>query len=149
MEGKFYVNEQYSKRKYLEILGVPVSVANNGLESTFLKPLEKTDVTIDPRLFDDCLCLHSKGQLKKVIIKLNRRKDTCRILLNGNKLKKLKPESVNFPWETNGFINESLCLYYKKVPSKCKGLWGAGYISVFWVIEGLLRIKLCEKNLCP
>ena len=61
MEGKFYANEQYSKRKYLEILGVPVSVANNGLKSTFLKPLEKTDVTIDPRLFDDCLCLHSKG----------------------------------------------------------------------------------------
>ena len=49
MEGTFYANKQYSKRKYLEISCVPVSVANNGLESKFLKPLEKTDVTIDTR----------------------------------------------------------------------------------------------------
>ena len=32
---------------------------------------------------------------QKVIIKLNRRKDIRRILLNKNKLKNLKPESVN------------------------------------------------------
>ena len=51
MEGTFYANKQYSKRKYLEISGVPVSVANNGLESKFLKPLEKTDVTIDTRFW--------------------------------------------------------------------------------------------------
>ena len=42
---------------------------------------------------------------------------------------------------------------YVCITRKCrpnvKGCGGAGYISVFWVSEGLLRIKLCEKNLCP
>ena len=47
-------------------------------------------------------------------LKSNRRKDIGRILLNKNKLKNLKPESVNLPGETNVFINKSLCFYYKK-----------------------------------
>ena len=40
----------------------------------------------------------------------NRCNDSRNILLNKNKLKNLKPESVNLPGETNVFINGSLCL---------------------------------------
>ena len=38
MERRYYANEQYSRRECLEILGVPASVADNGLESkVFIK----------------------------------------------------------------------------------------------------------------
>ena len=151
MERRYYVNEQYSRREYLEISGIPASFSDNGLEYKVLEILEEIDVPIDPSLVGDCHRLPSKGSSKKkkkrlVIIKLNRRKDIRRILLNQNKLKSLKQESVNLPEEANVFINESLCLYYKKLWSKCRNLWGAGHISAFWVSKGLLRIKLSNES---
>ena len=108
--------------------------------------LEEIDVPIDPTLVEDCHRLPSKGSSKKVIIKLNRRKGIHRILSNKNKLKTLKPELVHLPEETKSFINESLCLYYEKLWSKCKSLWSAGHISMFWVRNGSLRIKLSNES---
>ena len=115
MERRCYANEQYSRRKCLEISGIPASAADNGLESNILEILEEIDIPIDPNLVEDYHRLLSKSSPKKVIIKLDRRKDIRRILLNKSKLKNLKPESVNLPGETNFFIDESLCLYYKKI----------------------------------
>ena len=115
MERRCYANEQYSRRKCLEISGIPASAADNGLESNILEILEEIDIPIDPNLVENYHRLLSKSSPKKVIIKLDRRKDIRRILLNKSKLKNLKPESVNLPGETNFFIDESLCLYYKKI----------------------------------
>ena len=115
MERRCYANEQYSRRKCLEISGIPASAADNGLESNILEILEEIDIPIDPNLVENYHRLLSKSSPKKVIIKLDRRKDIRRILLNKSKLKNLKPESVNLPGETNFFIDESLCLYCKKI----------------------------------
>ena len=115
MERRCYANEQYSRRKCLEISGIPASAADNGLESNILEILEEIDIPIDPNLVENYHRLLSKSSPKKVIIKLDRRKDIRRILLNKSKLKNLKPESVNLPGETNFFIDESLCLYYKEI----------------------------------
>ena len=115
MERRCYAKEQYSRRKCLEISGIPASAADNGLESNILEILEEIDIPIDPNLVEDYHRLLSKSSPKKVIIKLDRRRDIRRILLNKSKLKNLKPESVNLPGETNFFIDESLCLYYKKI----------------------------------
>ena len=114
MERLYYANKQCSWREYIEISGIPASLANNGLKSKVFEFLKEISVPIDPSLVEDCHRLPSKGLPKKAILKLNRRKDIRRILLNKNKLKNLKPETVNLPGETNVFINESLCFYYKK-----------------------------------
>ena len=112
-------------------MGIPASVANNDLESKVLEILEEIDAPIDPTLVEDCHPLPSKGLPKKVIIKLNRRRDIHRILSNKNKLKNLKLELVHLPVVTKVFINENLFLYYKKLWSKCKRFWSAGHISTF------------------
>ena len=65
-------------------------VADKNLESKVLEILEEIDVPVDPTLVGDCPHLPSKGSSKKVIVKLNRRKDIHRILSNKNKLKILK-----------------------------------------------------------
>ena len=82
MERKCYANEQYSRRKCLEISGIPANVADKVLESKVLEILEEIDVPIDPTLVEDCHRLPSKGSSKKVIVKLNRRKGIHRILSN-------------------------------------------------------------------
>ena len=69
MESRCYANEQYSRWEYLEILGIPASVADKDLESKLLEILEEIDVPIDHTLVEDCHRLPSKGSPKKVIIK--------------------------------------------------------------------------------
>ena len=97
MQRRCYANEQHSRRECLEVSGIPASVADKDLESKVLEILEEIDVPIDPTLVEDCHRLLSKGSSKKVIVKLNRRKDIHRILSNKSKLKNLKPESVHLP----------------------------------------------------
>ena len=82
MERRCYANEQYSRRECLETSGIPASVADKNLESKVLEILEEIDVAIDPALVEGCHCLPSKGSSKKVIVKLNCRKDIHRILSN-------------------------------------------------------------------
>ena len=126
----------------MEILGIRASVL---LTKILNQVLEEIDIPLGPTSVEDCHRLTSKGSPKKVIVKLNRRKDIHRILTTKNKLKNLKSEPVHLPGETKFFINESLCLYYKKLWSNCKRLWSAGHISAFWVRNGSLRIKLSDK----
>ena len=110
MERRCYANEQYSGRECLEISVIPSSVADKDLEWKVLEILEEIDAPIDLTLVEDCHGLPSKGSSMKVIVKLNRRKDIHRILVNKNKLKNSKPELVHLPGETKVFINESLRL---------------------------------------
>ena len=114
IERRYYANKQCSWREYIEILGIPASLADYGLKSNVFEILKEINVPVDSSLVEDCHRLPSKGLPKKVVIKLNSREDIRRILSNKNKLKNLKPELANLPGETNVLINESLCFWYKK-----------------------------------
>ena len=109
MERRCCANEQYFRRECLEISGVPASVADKDLESKVLEILEQIDLPIDPTWVEDCHRVPAKGSSKKVIDKLNRRKDIHRILSNKNKLKNLKPESVHLPGEKK-FSSMKVCV---------------------------------------
>ena len=96
MKRRCHANEQYSRRECLEILGILASIA----ESKMLEIWRESNVPIEHTSAEDCHDFPSKGSPNKIIIKLNYRKGIRRILLNKNKLKSLKPESVNLPGET-------------------------------------------------
>ena len=109
MEQKCFANKQYSKKEcQMQILYIPASVAGNGLESNILEFLKEIDAPIDSSLVEDCHRLPYQGPPKIVIIKLNRHKDICRILLNESELKNQKSESVKLHGDKKAFINESL-----------------------------------------
>ena len=73
LERRCAANEQYSRREWLEILGIPDSIPNNNLEETALKMLNETGVTVNSRDIEACDRLNQKGNPKKVIIKLLKR----------------------------------------------------------------------------
>ena len=79
MERWYYAKKQCSWREYIEISGISASLAENGLKSKALEVLKKISVPTDPILVEDCHRSPSKGLPRKVIIKLNRRKDIRRI----------------------------------------------------------------------
>ena len=61
MEGKCYVNEQYSSKERLEISGTPASVADNGLESKVLEIAEETDVPAHHALVGDWVIVYPQN----------------------------------------------------------------------------------------
>ena len=146
LERKCHANEQYSRRECLEISGIPAEVGDKDIEKKVLEVLDAIGAPVNTDLVEDCHRIPSKGSPKKVILKLSRRKDSRRVLLNKKKLKQLKPESLNLPASVKIYINESLCPYYKKLWTKCKKLWDAKRILSFWVSNGSIRVKLVNEN---
>ena len=79
------MNEQYSGRECLEVMsGITRSVKDNELETKVLSILEEIHAPVDPGLVEDCHRSASKGNPKKVTLKLNHRKDARKVLLNKN-----------------------------------------------------------------
>ena len=64
-ERKCFANEQYSRREYLEISGIPPSVKDNELETKVLTILEEIDAPVDPGLVEDCHRLPSRGNPRR------------------------------------------------------------------------------------
>ena len=61
--------------------GIPPGVKDNHFETKVLKILEEIDAPADPGFAEDCQCLPSKGNPKKVTLKLNCRRDARKVLL--------------------------------------------------------------------
>ena len=72
-ERKYHENEQYSRKKCLEISGIPSSIEDSALEGTGVKLFRKVNVLIDPSNVEDCHRLKSNNNApQKVIIKLSK-----------------------------------------------------------------------------
>ena len=65
MERWYYANKQCSWREYIEISGIPASLADNDLKSKVFEVLKEISVPIDPSLVEDCHRLPFKGCQKK------------------------------------------------------------------------------------
>ena len=111
-----------------------------------LEVLDAIGAPVNTDLVQDCHRIPSKGSFKIVILKLSCRKDSIQVLLNKNKLKQLKPESLNLPASLKIYINDSLCPYYKKLWTKRKKLWDAKRILSFWISNGSIIVKLVNEN---
>ena len=113
MERQCWANNQYSRRECLEISGIPENIENKDLENLTLQIFEKIDISVDPENVEDCHWVKTQHS-KKVIIKK----------LKGKNLTSL---GVN----TSVYINDSLCIYYKKLWAKCKKLHDNKLIYAF------------------
>ena len=97
-------------------------VGDKDIEKKVLEVLDAIGAPVNTYLVEDCHCIPFKGSPKKVILKLSRRIDFRRVLLNKKKLKELKPESLKLPGSVKIDTNESLCPYFKRLWTKCKKL---------------------------
>ena len=109
MERQCWANNQYSRRECLEISGIPENIENKDLENLTLQIFEKIDVSVDPENVEDSHWVKTQ----KVIIKLSRWKDANKIRSEKKKLKGKNLTSLGI--NTSVYINDSLCMYYKKL----------------------------------
>ena len=79
-----------------------------------------------------------------MIIKFARRKDAENIRKARKKLKGLVLSSIGLKLPI--YVNDSLCIYYKKLWAKCKKLRENKFIHGFWVSNGAIRLKVTENG---
>ena len=145
LEKRCSASEQYSRRECLEIMGIPGSVKQENLESEALKIFQKIDVVVDPENVEACHRLGGKDSTK-VIIKLSRRKDIGRIFANKKKLKDVDWSDIGYDNEAKVYVNESLCVAYRKLWYKCKLLRSNDFISQFWTSNGTVKLRIKERS---
>ena len=140
---KLHIQEQYSRRECLEIVGIPQDISDDALEDKVCQILTKIGVILES---DDIQACHRLRKKDRTIIKLSNRKKCLSILVNRKKLKDLDRPALNFSRSTKIFVNESLCPYYRGVWGKCKGLLDDGLIHSLWTYNGCVKIKVGESD---
>ena len=104
---------------------------------------KKIIVEIDERDVEAC---HRLKEKERTIVKFFNRKDCLQILRVKKELKSLDPTEWGIPENTEIFVNESLCPYYRGIWNKCKKLRAIQKIHQFYTISGLIRVKLEETG---
>ena len=95
------------------MFGIPAATKDTDLESKVLNVLTKFNVAIDSVNIEACHWLNSRNTDKEVIPKLPRRKNSDNIHRSRKKLKGADLNSIKI--SNPIYINDSLCVYYKKV----------------------------------
>ena len=103
----------------MKIVGIPKSVDKSVLEDMVGGVFKKFGVEIDER--DAQVCHHLKEK-ERTIVRFVNRKDFVQIRRVKKDFKSLEPTELDFPENTNFFINESLCPYYRGIWNECKKL---------------------------
>ena len=69
-ERKCWLNEQYPRRKCLEISSIPESVSDNAFKDKIHRVLREIDAEVDTENIESCHRLKGKGSKGRVILKL-------------------------------------------------------------------------------
>ena len=142
MERKCWANAQYSRRKYVETVGIPSSVHQNQLEDSICKISNKLNCKIDKNNLEDFHRL--KGD--RVIVKFSKRKDCMLVLSVKNDLKIINMAELGFDKNGSIYISQSLCSYYKILCSWSKKLHNMGRIYSWFVCGGTIEIQILEDG---
>ena len=142
-ERQCWENAQYSRCDTLEIVGNLGSIDNSVLEETVRGIFGEIGVQVDKRDIQAC---HRMKEKDRTIVKFANRKDCLQILRVKKDLKSLDPIELDFPESTKIYINESLCPYYRGIWNKCKNLKATQKIHQFYMISGLIHVKLEETG---
>ena len=133
IEKRIAEQEQYSRRKTVELVGLPDNTSNGEFKDTVIKTFEEARVKVTKRSVH---AIHRLRNKKMVIAKLVNRRDALALLRNGKR--KLKTNKV--------YVNESLCPSYKRILGKCNAVLKKKYITSFCTINGKMKITYEANN---
>ena len=145
MERNMHRLEQYSRREYTQITGVPNSITNDLLEEHVIRIFEKLGLVIEAM---DIVAYHRLGETGRVIVKLLNRKDAQNVLEEKHKLGSINlyDDNTNTYNKRKISINESLCPYYRKLCGMVKDLNNEGLIDSFWIANGTIKIRESSRS---
>ena len=106
-----WANAQYSRRKFLDIAGIPSEVELDILKEKIVNIFEKLGCNNPSNCIEACHRVSKKSAI--IIVKFSRRKDCQQVLAVKKDLCKIKIEGVDLPGQNKLFINKKLCPYYE------------------------------------
>ena len=130
--------EQYSRRKCVELIGLPEDTHGEELENSVVQAFKIAWVTVVKRSFH---AIHRLGNSKIVIVKLVNRRNAIKILRNKKKLRELPRSGKQKLRAEEIYVNESLCSHNKRLLSKCNALFKKKRIESFYTMNGKIKIK--------
>ena len=146
MERNMHRIEQYSRRKCIEIAEVLTSITNNLLEEHAILIFEKIGVVMEAM---DIVACHRLGETGRVIVKLLNRKDAQNVLEEKHKLRSINlydDDNTHTNNKREIFLNQSLCVHYKKLYCMVKDLNDKGLIDSFWIGNGTIQIRESSRS---
>ena len=137
--------KQYSRRNNVEISVIPNSIPDKDLENTVIRICSDSGLEIDPKHIEGCyrlpLSRNSRGQDKRVIVKLVNRKHSQALLETKNGLV-VRPLII---WMSPiKFLSRHHFARYIWV--KCKDLQRQGQVNHVFCLGGVVCIKLPENG---
>ena len=144
LERHCWANAQYSRKEYVEVVGIPHQVDDKHLEAKVLPIFQKVGFAITPEFVDD---YHRLGKNNnRVVVKFTRGKDYKQVLQIKKNLMDVTAGYLDLPRYTKIFV--SLCPYYRILWSKTKHYQIMGKINSFFISKGTAKIKI-DKNSRP
>ena len=135
---------QYSRREFLDVVGIPSEVGADVLEEKVLNIFDKFGCDIPPEEIEACHRISKTISI--VILKFTKKKDFQQVWSVTRDLQKIKMEDVNLPGQNKLFINRNLCPYYKVLWSKNKKLHSLGKIFSVYISGDTIKIKVSENS---
>ena len=139
-----WLNAQYCRREYLDIVGISSEVEAEALEEKVVVIFEKLGCNIPTERIEACHRISKKNPT--FIAKLSQRKDCQQVWHFKRDLRKIKMEDIDLPGQNKLFINKSFCPYYKVIWAKSKKLHSLGKIHSFFILGDTIKIRVSENS---
>ena len=130
-----WVNAQYSRKEFVEVVGIPSQIDGKHLEVKVLPIFQKVGWTSVLEFIDDCHRLGKNND--RVIVKFTRRKDSKQVTQVNKDFNYLTTDNLDLPQGSELFVNQSLCLYYRILWSETKR---------FFLSDGTVKTKIDENS---
>ena len=142
LERQCWDNNQHSRRECLGISGIRENIQNKDLENLARQITEKIGISVDPGNVEHYRWV--KTAFKKSDNQVIQTKDTNKIRAEKKKWKGKNLTSLGI--NTPVYINDNLCIYYKKLWAKYKKLHNNKLIYAFWTLNGSIKLKFSENG---
>jgi len=147
IERRLSLNEQYSRRETVEIVGLPENLEGAKLEEKVVEMCNIAGAKVNLRSFH---AIHRMKKQHVVIAKFLNRRDTITLLKNKKKLRsELSDEEkkkLGVVGDKKIYVNESLCNTYKRLMGQCNRLFKSKQIAGNYVFNGKIIIKKLNEE---
>ena len=143
IEKRLVEQEQYSRREYNELCGLPEDADEEDLVNLVVDAFEVDEVPVTRRDFH---AIHELRNKKVVIAKLVNRQDATKILRNKKKLREMNNQDQKKLKSRKIYVNETLCRTYRKLLGKCNALQKKKHMTSFYTINGKIKKKYDDQT---
>ena len=139
IEKSLAEQEQYSRRKCVELVGFPEAIHGEDLEAGELDAIDVARIKLKKQDFH---AIHRLRNNKVVIAKLVNRRDALVILRNKKKLRELHDEDKQKLRSNKIYVNKS----FRQLLGKCNSLHKIKKLNSFYTINGKIKIRSERGN---